>query len=596
MADLRPALRLLLDAVRRDDPRKAATAVGIDVLIAIGGAPLVGLWLKLVVDGAGRGDDRTVVLAGLALAASLSLSGAVSCWSGMLFQDLHESTSLVLMQDVMRYAGDVPGIEHHERPEYADRVALLRDDSRRLTDFIAVWGRSISLAARVCVTSALLASVHPIMLALPLLALPSVWTGARATRMVEAANEATAEKVRRQDHLFALATTAAPAKEQRIFDLSEEIIRRHGDVWEEVTDVRARAQLRSGLLRSLGWLPFTAGYVGAIVYAIDLAAAGAATAGDVLLVVALTADVSGQVGRAVSLATESTAILRTVRRLLWLRDYAADARRPVGDPAPVPARLVEGIVLEGVSFRYPGTEAEVLSDVGLRFPAGSVVAVVGENGAGKTTLVKLLSRCYEPTAGRITVDGVDLRRLHVDEWRRRLSAGFQDYARFQLLLREAVGVGHLERIDDVAAVELALARSQATDLSAGMAQGLETQLGKLFEGGTELSEGQWQKVAIARALMDEAPLLLILDEPTSGLDATAEHALFERYATAAAEAAVAYGAVTILISHRFSTVRLADLIVVVDGGRVVATGTHDELMAGSGLYAELYAIQARAYR
>jgi ATP-binding cassette, subfamily B, bacterial len=145
-------------------------------------------------------------------------------------------------------------------------------------------------------------------------------------------------------------------------------------------------------------------------------------------------------------------------------------------------------------------------------------------------------------------------------------------------------------------VELALARSQASGLGASLPEGLETQLGKLFEGGAELSEGQWQKVAIARALMDAAPLLLILDEPTSGLDATAEHALFERYARAAAEAGANTGAVTLLISHRFSTVRLADLIVVVDDGRIVASGTHDELMATPGLYSDLYSIQARAYR
>lgn len=177
-----------------------------------------------------------------------------------------------------------------------------------------------------------------------------------------------------------------------------------------------------------------------------------------------------------------------------------------------------------------------------------------------------------------------------------LSAGFQDYARFQLLLRESVGVGDLDRIADVPAVELALARGQAADLAPRLSHGVETQLGTLFEGGAELSEGQWQKVAIARSLMAESPLLLILDEPTSGLDAAAEYALFERYAAAAAEGAARLGTVTVLISHRFSTVRLADLIVVIDDGRIVATGTHDELMAACGLYADLYAIQARGYR
>ena len=596
MGDLRRAAGLLWDAVRRDDPGKAAKAVALDVFASLGGNVLTGLWLKLVVDGAAAGEQGTVVLAALALAGSLAISGAVTVWSGALFQDLHESSSLVLMQDVMRLAGGVPGIEHHERAEYADRLTVIRNQSRVFTNFVGTWGRGISLAVRICVTAVLLASVHPLLLGLPLLALPSVWTGARANRIVEAATEATAERVRQQDHLFELTTAPGPAKELRIFGLSDEVIRRQGDVWEDVTDVMAGAKLRSGLVRSVGWLAFAAGYVGAIVFAVGLAADGSATPGDVLLVVALASDVSGHVSRAVGLAIESAGIYRAVQRLLWLRDYAAAARRPVGDPAPVPTRLTEGIELRGVTFSYPGTDADVLSDVDLHLPAGSVVAIVGENGAGKSTIIKLLSRCYDPTEGRILVDGVDLTRLDVDEWRTRLSAGFQDFARFQLLLRESVGVGHLLRIADVPAVETALARGQAADLGAGLPQGLETQLGKLFADGAELSEGQWQKVAIARAMMDDGPLLLILDEPTSGLDATAEHALFERYALAAREAAAQRGAITVLISHRFSTVRLADLIVVVEGGQVVAKGTHDELMASRGLYADLYTIQARAYR
>ncbi|MBW3638534.1 MAG: ABC transporter ATP-binding protein/permease [Actinobacteria bacterium] len=596
MSELRRVGRLLYDAMRRDDPRKAAIAVALDVLAGTAGFVLTGLWLKLMVDGAAAGDQRTVVLAGVALAGSVGLSGAVTVWSGTLFQDLHESSALVLMQDVMRYSSDVPGIEHHERPEYADRVALLRSSSRVLTNFVATCGRSISLAARICVTAVLLASVHPLLLALPLLALPSVWTGGRANRIVEAATEATAERVRQQDHLFDLATSPSPAKELRIFALSEEVIRRQSKLWVDVTEVMAGAKLRAGFVRSLGWLTFAAGYVGSIVFAVAEASAGAATPGDVLLVVALASDVGGQVAKAVALASESAGIHRAAQRLLWLRDYSTAARQPVGDPAPVPHALCRQIEFAGVSFRYPGTDAEVLSEVDVRIPAGSVVAVVGENGAGKSTLVKLLTRCYDPSTGRILVDGVDLRRLDVDEWRRRLSAGFQDYARFQFLLRESVGIGDLDRIDNASAVELALARSQAADLAPGLPHGVETQLGTMFEGGAELSEGQWQKVAIARSLMADAPLLLILDEPTSGLDATAEHALFERYAAAAAEAAASVGTVTVLISHRFSTVRLADLIVVIDKSRIVATGTHDELMAGCKLYAELYAISARGYR
>jgi ATP-binding cassette, subfamily B, bacterial len=224
-----------------------------------------------------------------------------------------------------------------------------------------------------------------------------------------------------------------------------------------------------------------------------------------------------------------------------------------------------------------------------------VVAVVGENGAGKTTLVKLLARLYEPTAGRILVDGVDLRRLDPDAWRARIAAGFQDFARFELLAREAVGVGHLARIGDATAVRGALGRAGAAQVVTSLPGGLETQLGRAWHGGVDLSGGEWQRLALGRAFMREGPLLLVLDEPTAAIDAPTEHALFERFA-AAARSGASRGTVTLLISHRFSTVRMADLILVLDGGRVVERGSHDELMQRRGLYAELFDLQAAAYR
>ncbi|MDQ4070916.1 MAG: ABC transporter ATP-binding protein/permease, partial [Actinomycetota bacterium] len=590
------SVRLLWSAMRRDNPRRALAAVVLGLLVNVGGRPLAALCLKLVVDGAADGDRTGVVIAAAALAGSLLVQGALSAVVGTLLSDLHESSARVLIGELMDLSSGVPGIEHHERPEYADRIDLLRGQGRLLTDFVGVFTTTVGLLAQIAVTVVLLGSVHLALLLLPVLAVPTVWAGTRASRITEAADEATAERRRREDHLFAVLTTPGPAKEARVFGVSDELITRHRRIWADVAAEVAAARLRAGFVRMLGWLPFAAGYVGSIFLAVVQVRRGAASPGDVLLVIALAADVSDQVSRAASVANQSSGILQAVGRFRWLADYAAAARVPPADPAPVPERLVDGIAFEGVGFRYPGTEADVLSGVDVRLPAGSVVAVVGENGAGKTTLVKLLTRCYEPTTGHITVDGTDLRRLDVDEWRRRISAGFQDFVRLQLLLREAVGVGDLPRMDDRAVVGAALVAAQAGDLPDLLPAGMDTQLGKELPNGCELSEGQWQKVAISRALMADLPLLLVLDEPTSGLDPDAEHALFQRYASAAVQAGSAVGAVTVLISHRFSTVRLADHIVVVDDGRVVEQGTHDDLMAAGGLYAELYGLQARSYR
>jgi ATP-binding cassette subfamily B protein len=259
-----------------------------------------------------------------------------------------------------------------------------------------------------------------------------------------------------------------------------------------------------------------------------------------------------------------------------------------------PQRLTRGITLDDVTFRYGATDSPALSGVSLRLAAGSVVAVVGENGAGKTTLVKLLCGMYRPSSGRILLDDTDLSTVDLVGYRKRITAGFQDFMRFEFPLRESVGVGDLPQLTDEDRVRQALKRANATFVDR-LPRGLETQLGQAWPGGVELSGGEWQKVALARSMMRDRPLLSILDEPTAALDPQTEHMLFEEVA-AAARAGVEDGRITLVISHRFSTVRMADFIVVLQHGAVLEAGTHDELMAAGGLYAELYDLQAKAYR
>lgn len=232
----------------------------------------------------------------------------------------------------------------------------------------------------------------------------------------------------------------------------------------------------------------------------------------------------------------------------------------------------------------------------VHIPAGATVAIVGDNGAGKSTLVKLLSRFYRPTSGEITVDGVDLRRVDPDRWRERIAASFQDFVKLDAPARESIGVGDLRLAGDPGSVPKAVHRADAELVIDRLPQGLDTHLGKAYEDGEELSDGQWQRVALSRAMMREEPLLLLLDEPTAALDPLTEHALFERYAQSAGEVGARTGGITVLVSHRFSTVRMADLILVVADGGIAEAGTHQDLMARHGLYAELFTLQAAAYR
>jgi len=574
---------------------RAKTAVALILVLGNAlAAPLMALSMKWLTNAAVAGDTATAGIAGFAVAACVIGVLTLGHFAHIAYFELSELNTLAAEQRLMALANGSAGIEHQERAEYADRLAVLEQEIQQIQDgFYAVLALS-SLAVAIGLTGLLLALVNPILLLLPLVALPPLITGRRAQAVLDTAREETAQDTRLAMHLFRLATGAGPAKELRVFRLQNEIKRRHAELWERTTRRLWRAQVQATALRAAGQLVFAGGYVAGVLLVVNDAISGHRSVGDVVLAITLAAQVNQQISAAVSLLHDLQRIARAYARFEWLEEYVAE-REPKNADQPVPERLNDGIRFEDVAFHYPGTDRVVLAAVSLHLPAGSTVAIVGENGAGKSTLVKLLCRFYEPTSGTITADGSSLARIPLDAWRARIATGFQDFARFEFVARQTVGVGDLPFVDEQAAVEAALERAHASDVIGRLDQGLSTQLGKSYTEGTELSGGQWQKLALGRAMMRELPLVLILDEPTSALDAEAEHNLFERYAEGARRVGQATGGITVLVSHRFSTVRMADQIIVVADGKVAEAGSHAQLMRNRGLYAELYELQASAY-
>ncbi len=599
--DLPPALPAMWRALKRGyeaAPSLLSVSLGLALAAALPDA-LLALWFKLLADGVLGGRRGLVTTAAVGLGVSAAATWFLRVISERTQRRFRDQVTIALESHVAWLQASVATVEHHERPVYLDRLAMLRNQVFVLDHMYMSLFTTCGWVLRLGVTVALLVSIHPALALLAAFALPTVLTSTWRPGVERAAEERGASANRLARHLFDVATTAPPGKEVRVTRIGARLVAQRRAAWERWYGPVARARWRSAAWHAVAWAMFSVAYVGAVVF---VASGLAATPGDVLLVLAAGSRLSAYIGGTVGEIGFLRGIwLEGSRRLAWLEDYAASQSH--GADLPVPAQLGEGIRFEHVSFAYPGTDRLVLDDVTLRLAPGSVVAIVGENGAGKTTLVKLLCRLYQPTQGRILVDGGELARMPPDAWRSRLSGAFQDFCRFEFRVRQTVGVGDLPRLDDRPAVAAAVDRAGAADVVQQLVAGLETQLGATWPEGVELSFGQWQKLALARGFMRERPLVLVLDEPTAALDAETEHALFERYAAAArrsrpdaARKPAPDGGITILVSHRFSTVRMADFIVVLHGSRVVEAGTHEALMAQGGHYAELYRIQAAAYR
>jgi ATP-binding cassette, subfamily B, bacterial len=586
------ALRFVLMTGPRVDRARSLITVAVAILEQATGIGLA-LLLGLFSEAASRHSARSVLALALCTAVFVTLTQGTFIAGYFTRLRLQEEIQNEVERQFIDLAGTTPTLEIHERSSRSDKAAVVRGARG---DIAAAFDRLLWLAgaALALIASAvLMASVVPVLAVLPLFAVPAVLATQAADKKRGQAMQRAAPQARLAGHLFTLATTAATGRETRLFGLAAELRRRHREQWDTGGRDIARADLRARVPVALAWLIFVLAYAAAIAAMVRAGLAGDASLGLIVSAIAVSSQITGQVQGLLNLSFWTLESLRAVRAFLdVMADGAAERAAVVpATPATVPTRLDGGIKVEGLSFRYWNRDQPALDDVSVEFPAGAVVALVGENGAGKSTLVKVLTGLYRPSAGRILVDGTNLARFAPEDWRTRVTAAFQDPVQIEMSLQDTVGLGWLEDRDDPERVVEALRTAGGGELLASLPEGLATRLGRKSWDGSGLSGGQWQTVANARAAMRQAPLLRILDEPSASLDARAEELLFQQYAGLNR----LEGCVTILVTHHLTTARAADLIVVLDGGRVAEAGTHDTLSQADGLYAELFRLQARYF-
>jgi ATP-binding cassette subfamily B protein len=581
------------------EPRVTVAALALR-LLGLVTIPTTALVLRMAVDASARGASshgaaRGAVLAAVAVAVAYTANNAVERMAWMYSMHLTDRVGLLTLEpEIVRDVCGIETMDHLERTDFLDRVTVLRNSAWEV--MFSAWAAVDGLfnVARLAVVLALLGTLSPYLLLLLVFAAVPLWFDARGRRVVMSTETATAEDLRVQRHLFALATKAAPGKEIRVTGAGPQLVRRQQRAWRDAHERRYHAELAGAMWRTGGWVVFTLGFACALALVISRAARGQGSVGDVVLSITVATNLRNAVQQAVGSSTEAAKAGRKAGHYLWLGGYVAQERTQQKGTRTAPSTLRDGISLEHLTYRYPGTDRDAVEDVSVHIPAGSVVAVVGEYGSGKSTLVKLLCKFHRPTGGALLVDGTDLAEIDAESWWAAMAVAFQDFGRYRTVFREVVGLGDLANIEDAQRVTEALAAADGVALLDRLPQGLDTPLGRDL-GGVELSEGQWQKTALARACMRDEPLLFVLDEPTASLDAPSEQAIFEHYMRRAKNLASRTGAITVIISHRFSTVAGADLILVLEKGRLIQVGTHDELVAVDGTYAELHSLSARAY-
>lgn len=597
IADIGHAVRLLLGtSFRYQRSRTIVACLGV-----LGSAfmALTALWAGLIVQAAITRDATLAVVSVTALVATVAINWSLGLAAGGARITLAEQIGFELDRRIASTTASMPGINHFERPDVADEIQILQQNRGILGGGLSSLLYNVDTIVMAIVTLTMVGLIDPRLLFLALTAVPALIGSRVRYRRTQAAEEASASNGRLVRHLADKLATPEAAMELRVFGAGRAFRQRLRSTVAAWRRPVVEAEKTAAWISFVEDALFTIVLGGVIVWLVWAAANGRASASAVVVGVvaarqiqqALLSTVDG-VGGAGGLIDTA----RLVRRIRWLDALAdQDRNRYSGTVAP-PDKLRHGIRLDDVTYTYESADRPALEHVSIDLAAGSTVAIVGENGAGKSTLVKLLIGLYQPARGTISVDDVDLRDIDIENWHEQTTAAFQDYTVLEFLLREAVGVGDLTHIDDANVVTAAVRDADADTLVANLPHGLESQLGTRWDGGVGLSGGQWQRLALARGQMRPTPLLMVLDEPTASLDAHTERAMFARFTRSAHTAGAARGAVTLLVTHRFSTTSDADRILVLDGGRLIEDGTHDDLMDLDGHYAELYRLQAAGYK
>lgn len=519
---------------------------------------------------------------GIAFASDI-LSRVISLTDG-LAGDLYSNKS---SERIIRKTARL-SIAQLEDPEFYDKLERARSQTVGRVDLMSnVLSQGQSIISMISLITGLIYFAPVLIVLLVISIIPSFINEARfSSTRYSLARSWTSER-RELDYLRLIGANNQTAKEVKLFDLTDYIATRFKELSDRYYEINKNLSIRRNIYGALLNILGVLSYYGAYIFIVLRVIGGLLTVGDLTFL-------SGSFNRLrSSLQSFFSRITRISESALYLKDYFDYLDMEVEDynqdTLPLPAKIKKGFEVRNLHFAYPGNDEEVLKGVNFELNVGEKMAFVGQNGAGKTTLIKLFLRFYEPTEGEILLDGININRFDVNEYRRRFGVIFQDFFRYEFTMRENIAVGKINELNNDPLIEDASEKSLANQVIEILPKGIEQQLGRRFNNGLELSGGQWQKIALARAYMKDADIM-VLDEPTSALDAKAEYEVFERFM------GLTKGKTSIIISHRFSTVRMADRILVLKDGKVLELGTHEELLEHDSLYAELFNLQAAGYQ